>query len=302
MKVLLTGSSSCLAAALLPELCADPRVQRVIGIDVKKSQFLHSKFESHVMDTRSPSLSTLMAGSSAVIHLAYAVIRGKLTDDALYENNVSGTLCVMNAAKCLDIQKFINISSVSVYGDGKMLEETDKLKPSNIFTYAQHKAEIESKSQTLYPNVIHLRSHLIFGKHAQPFLQEMVNSRICIKPSLPMPVLQIVHELDVAKAIIQCFDRDVCGAFNLAAPEVMSIPDLVNHGRRRIIPVPLNMVKKLVSVAKLFGSRDEYNWLEVMDTSLTVSCKKAATQLNWRPTYTAWDALTEMQKSLKSAA
>jgi UDP-glucose 4-epimerase len=298
MKVLLTGSSSCLALALLPKLCADPRVQHVVGVDSRKSVFAHPKFEAHCMDVRSPDLTSLMSGSSAVIHLAYAVMRGKLSNTELHQNNVGGTLNVMSLANTIGIKKFINLSSVSVYGSGDFIEETSKLQPSNIFTYAQHKAEIENKAQALYPKMIHLRSHLIFGKNSQPFLQDMVNSKICIKPPLPLPVLQIVHELDVATAIIQCLDRDVFGAFNLAAPEIVSIPDLVNYRRRHVISVPLSVVKKLVSIAKILGSRDEYNWIEVMGTTLTVNCTKAGKELNWTPKYTVWETLAEMQKRL----
>lgn len=243
-----------------------------------------------------------MKGSDAVVHLGYAVMRGQLSDTELHDNNVNGTLKVFESAKNNKISKIINLSSVSVYGQGEDLSEKSPLNPSLKFTYAQHKAEIELLSQKRFPTVIHLRSHLIFGKNCQSFLRNMVNSRVYIKPPSPLPRLQVVHEADVAQAILLCLKKDVSGAFNLAAPEIVSIPELVKHQGRRVLPIPLAMAKNLVSIGKILGSRDEFTWLEVMDTSLTVNSDRAKNELGWSVQYSAWAAVDEMQKTGPSAA
>ena len=302
MQVFVTGSSSCLSNAVLSQLCADSSIERVVGVDLQPAHYAHPKFSSKIMDVRSEELQGYMKGSQAVVHMGYAVMREQRSDSELHDNNVNGTLRVMEVAKTNGITKFINISSVSVYGCGERLIENSPLNPSAKFTYAQHKVEIEELSQRQHPNVIHVRSHLIFGRYCQKFLRDMVNSPVYIKPPSPMPVLQVVHESDVANAILLCLKKDVSGAFNVAAPEVMSIPDLVKYQRRRVVPIPLGVAKNLVSVGKLLGSKDEFTWLEVMDTTLTVSCDRAAKVLGWSAQFSAWDAVIEMQKASLSAA
>lgn len=242
-----------------------------------------------------------MMGSGAVVHLGYAVMQGKLSDTELHDNNVNGTLKAFEAAQNNKISKIVNLSSVSVYGQGEDLSEKSPLNPSPKFTYAQHKAEIETLSQRRFPHVIHIRSHLIFGKNCQPFLRNMVNSPVYIKPPSPLPRLQVVHEADVAHAILLCLTKDVSGAFNVAAPEIVSIPDLVKHQGRRVLPIPLSMAKNLAAMGKILGSRDEFTWLEVMDTSLTVNSDRAKKELGWSAQYSAWDAVNEMQKTSFSA-
>lgn len=223
-------------------------------------------------------------------------MRGQLSDAELWDNNVNGTLKIFEAAKNNNISKIINLSSVSVYGRGQMLDESASLNPSPKFTYAQHKAEIEKNAQLNHKNVVHLRSHLIFGNHCQKFLRDMVNSSVYIKPAEPMPVLQVVHELDVADAILHCLEKNVTGAFNIAAPEIVSIPELVKFRRKRIVPISLGIAKNLVAAYKLLGSKEEFTWLEVMDTTLTVSCERAKSELGWQAKFTAWDAVIEMHR------
>jgi nucleoside-diphosphate-sugar epimerase len=241
-----------------------------------------------------------MAGCTAVIHLAFAVMRGKLSEAEQKANNVEGTLKVFADASQNGITKVINLSSVSVYGHGRDLDETTPLRPADVFVYAQHKAEIEKMAAQHFSNVVHLRSHLIFGRHAQEFLRDMTNAPILIMPPAPLPVLQVVHEADVADAVMRCLDKEVSGVFNLAAPQIVSLPDLIRHQRKWVLPLPLGWVKCLASLAMRFGSKEEFTWLSLIDTTLTVNCSRAERLLGWTPRYSAWDARAEMMPSLTS--
>ena len=44
MNVLITGSSSHLARAVLPLLCAQAHIERVTGVDILPPHFAHQKF------------------------------------------------------------------------------------------------------------------------------------------------------------------------------------------------------------------------------------------------------------------
>ena len=52
MKILVTGSASHLAAALLPMLCARPEIERVTGVDLDPPRFQHTRFNPLRLDIR----------------------------------------------------------------------------------------------------------------------------------------------------------------------------------------------------------------------------------------------------------
>jgi UDP-glucose 4-epimerase len=299
MRIFLTGSSSCLAKALLPKLFNLAFIDSIHGIDLRPTDMSHPKFSFAIDDVRTCEFDQAMRGCDVVIHLAFAIMRDGRSDEEMYQTNVVGTLRVLDAAHRSGAKRVINMSSVSVYGQGQNLSEDASLKPSESFTYAVHKAAIENEAKTKYPNTVHLRSHLIFGKNAQPFLHTMTNSRLFIALPEPAAQLQIIHEEDVADAIILALKNDKVGAFNLAAPEIVTLPELVRNGRKAMVPLPLRAVRKAASIAKHIGSREEFAWLDVMDTTLTVNCERARNELNWIPQFSAWDARSEM--GLKSS-
>ena len=80
MRIFLTGCSSSLANAVLPMLCASSEVTRVVGIDRRPCQFEDKKFSASQMDIHSPRLAAAMAGADAVVHLAFGVLRGEMSE------------------------------------------------------------------------------------------------------------------------------------------------------------------------------------------------------------------------------
>jgi len=300
MRVFITGAAACLAKAVLPRLCELQNVESIYGIDLKQCGFTHKKLKSEILDIRSGRLAEAMIGYDAVVHLAFAVMKGQLTDEEMHENNVHGSLNVFKAAQANDIKKVINMSSVSVYGSGENLTEDAALKPNEVFTYAVHKAEIEREAALHFPNVTHLRAHLIFGPNAQEFLRSMCKAAYVITTPRPAQ-LQVVHEQDVAEAIVQALHTDATGPFNLAAPEITTLAALVRDGRKLRVPIPLNAIRQAVKIAKLMGSKDEYTWLDVMETTLTVRCERAREALQWAPHYTAWQAREAMSGGSSAA-
>ena len=166
MRVFVTGSASCVGSVLLPALCADDSITEVTGIDIKGTKFSHPKFKSEKMDIRDPKVVDKMAGYNAVIHLAFTVQRKKLSLDQAHDANVNGGINITNAAIKNGIQKFINLSSVSVYGGGDNLKEDDPANPSKTFPYAQDKREFELFLNEHLPSAVNFRAHLIQGPNA----------------------------------------------------------------------------------------------------------------------------------------
>jgi UDP-glucose 4-epimerase len=124
MRIFVTGSAGCLAAALLPVLCNDPSIEKITGIDIRPTRFKHPKLSTERLDIRAENLTDKMAGHDAVIHLAFAVQRRKTTLAQMHDVNVRGSRLIVDAANKNGIQKLINLSSASVYGSGEDIVET----------------------------------------------------------------------------------------------------------------------------------------------------------------------------------
>lgn len=304
MRVFITGSASCLGKALLPALCAQEYVTEVRGIDIKPTAFQHPKLVTEIFDIRDKGIADKLQGFDAVIHLAFVVKRGNLSLAEMRDVNVQGGSNVVDAAKRLGIPKFINTSSVSVYGAGEDLSENAPLHPSPTFHYAQHKAELEEYIYRNFPQAIQLRLHLVIGKHAQDFLREMFASPFWLKfGKNKQPRQQVIHEDDAVAAMLLALHKDISGAFNLSAPEIIDlgggyIREGVKEGMRKW-PLPFWMVRFLVAVAMRLKPNDEFTWIELLDTSVTVDCARARDVLGWSPLHSPWDARRDAVESLR---
>lgn len=305
MRVFITGSASCLGKALLPALCAQEDVTAVHGIDIKPTAFQHPKLVTEILDMRDTRIAEKLRGFDAVIHLAFVVKRGSLSDAEMRTINVEGSRNVVDAAIRLGISKFINISSVSVYGTGDNLSEDAPLRPSPTFHYAQHKAELEAYIDRHLPQAIQLRLHLVIGRHAQDFLRQMFASPFfLVFGRNKQPRQQVIHEDDAVAAMLLALRHPVSGAFNIAAPDVIDlggryIRQGVKEGMRKW-PLPFAIVRFLVAVARRWRPQDEFTWIELLDTSITIDCRKAHQTLGWHPQLSAWDARRDAVASLRS--
>jgi len=76
---------------------------------------------------------------------------------------------------------------------------------------------------------VHLRATYIFGPRAALLLRKMCTGPFYISPPPPHPRVQIVHEDDVAAAIMAALDPAVrSDVFNLAARRLLHFQQLLN--------------------------------------------------------------------------
>jgi len=296
MRVFVTGSASHLALAWLPSLCADPRIERVVGVDIAPAIFTDPKFTHHVLDIRSPDIGALMSGCDALVHLAWVVLRGKMDAATMQDINVRGTQLVFEAARAACITRMIHLSSASVYGSGDQLTEAAPLNPLPGFLYAQHKAEAENYLAREFPEALRLRPHLILGPHCQPVLKQLPHQPCYPRLPDPQPRLQCVHEDDVVDAINAGLFNPISGPLNLAATDTFSFKEIIAARYRHPIPLPFGLVKAALNIAwHLTGYGGELAWIDGMRHTLTLDCAWAQSELGWQPKFTADAALAAVK-------
>ena len=286
MRIFLSGAASHLAQALRPKLCAQPEIAAVVGIDLQMTKFAHPKFTHHIADIRSPEIARLMHGCDALVHLAFVVLRGKMTAAAMHDINVQGTRKLFSSAREAGMARLVHLSSAAVYGSGENLSEAATLSPLPGFLYGQHKAQVEDWMAAEFPVAVRLRPHLILGPHCQPLLLKLLRQPCYVAMPEPQPRLQCVHEDDVADAIIASLFQPVSGAINLAAPGSFSFKQAISQSHAMSLPIPFGAAKMALHLAwRRTGFGGEPAWLDGIRHSLTLDCSRATRALGWQPKF-----------------
>jgi UDP-glucose 4-epimerase len=288
MNVFLTGSSSCLAQALLPVLCAEPGVARVTGADLAPPRFVHTKFNALHLDIRDPRLPSMIEGHDALVHLAFVVLRGRMSEGDMFDINVTGGHKVFHAARRAGVRRLIHMSSAAVYGSGLHLGEEAPFAPLPGFLYARHKAHLEQLLEAEFPECVRLRPHVILGRNAQPLLRRLLNLPCYVALPEPQPLLQCVHEDDVARAVLLALTRDVRGAFNLAVNDNFSYRDAIRRRHWISVALPRRAARTGLDLAwRYWGWGGEPAWIEGLGRTLVLNCRRAAVELGWKSRYDA---------------
>ncbi len=294
MKVFVTGSGSHLAAALLPRLCTRPDIEQVTGIDLDPPRFRHARFNAAQLDIRSPRLEGLLAGHEVLVHLAWARLQGNLSDREMFDINVTGSHKAFHAARRAGVRRLIHLSSAAVYGSGVHLSESAPLEPLPQLPYARHQVHLEKLLQIEFPDCVRFRPHLILGPNSRPELKRLLHLPCYVHTPAPHPLLQCVHEDDVAQAVLLALDKKVQGPFNLAVEDSFSLREVVRRRHRLALPLPPFAARAGLSMARRWlGWDGELAWLEGHTRTLLVNCRRAAVELGWRSTHSAASVLAQ---------
>jgi nucleoside-diphosphate-sugar epimerase len=289
VRIVVSGAAGRLAAALLPRLCAKPGVAGVVGIDRMPPSFRHAKFASIVADIREAASRNALLGAAALVHLAFVLQRGRLPLAQMHRNNVEGSEAFLAAAGAAGVARVVHVSTAAVYGRGTDLGEDAPLAPWPRFHYACQKAEVEAWIAREMPQAVVLRPTVILGPNAQPLLRQLSAAPFYVRLPDPQPLLQCVHEDDVADAIMAALVAPVRGPFNLAAPQAFALRELVLWRRPHALALPLPLARAALELSwRLTGWGGEPGWLDGITASLTIDCRLAGAALGWQPRHTGW--------------
>jgi nucleoside-diphosphate-sugar epimerase len=284
MHVVVTGAAGRLARVVLPRLCGHPGIERVTGIDRVAAAYRHARFTARVADIADPTTHAALRDADALVNLAFVLLRGRMPLCSMTATNVDATIALLSAAADAGISSIVHLSSAAVYGQGTDLAEDAPLAPLPRFAYAQQKAHVDRFVARTLPQVVLLRPTIVLGPNAQPLLTTLLALPFYIRVPDPQPRLCVVHEDDVAAAVLLALERETRGPFNLAAASTFSARDLVRTRHAHAPGVPRALARAALHVAwRTTGWGGEPGWLDGAAASLTLDCTRARTILGWRP-------------------
>ena len=242
--VAITGASGFLGQGLLRRLTATGVADRLVALDVRQPEFRPRELDVHLVDVAGSELRPLLEGVDAVVHLAG--IHDAIPDaDLMARVNVSGTRRVLDAAGAAGVRKFVLVSSAAVYGawpnNPIPLNEDAPLRPNPGFPLGVHKAELErllAEWTAAHPSAVAtvLRPAFVLGPGADHAVARLIRARVPLEISGASAPVQFVHEEDAVEAIAVAVERDLPGAFNVAADGWLARDELRALLGRRIHP------------------------------------------------------------------
>ena len=278
MKIIVTGSESFVGKELIRQAKED-KID-IIGFDLIKKD--NSDYEYHQIDINSQDIAKKIPQNiDAIVHLAALSrdpdCKGKAYE--CFENNVMGTLNLINCAKKKNVKQFIFASSEWVYDEFKENQSKDEEAPINSLMltseYALSKLTSEINLKQQYQNgfcdVTILRFGIIYGPRKNNWSAvEAILSQVKNKNEIQVGSLKngrrFIHVNDIVNGIIKSLGLKGCNTINLSGDMIITMNDLIKAGEKFY-------TKKIKIVEKNGNEQNIRN----------PSNEKAKKILNWTP-------------------
>jgi dTDP-glucose 4,6-dehydratase len=229
------------------------------------------------------AVNQAMTGCDVVVHFAAE----SHVDRSIYEpapaiqTNVNGTLVLLQAARTLNVQRFLHISTDEVYGDlppGAVADENFPLQPSSPYSASKAGSDLLVRSFVhtyRFPALI-TRSSNNYGPYQFPekFLPLMITNAIANKP---LPVYgdgrqqrDWLHVEDNCRGLLAVLERGRVGeVYNLGGAEVLENLELIAR--------LMKLMGKPESLIDYVADRPGHDRRYALDSS------KMEKELHWRP-------------------
>lgn len=267
--VLVTGVSRYLGGRMARILTEDPRISRVVGVDVVPPRMDIGGAEFVRADIRNPIISKVInaAEVDTVVHMGVIATPvqagGRMS---MKEINVIGTMQLLAACqKAPSVAKLVVKSSSSIYGAGPkdpaMFTEDMEPKHTPSSGWAKDSVEVEGYVRGFArrrPDVD--VTTLRFANFLGPRVDTPMSSYFGL-PVIPTPMghdarLQFIHEDDGLEAIRRATIGDHPGMFNISGDGVILLSQAARRAGRPTMPLPVSSAGLVGAMIRRLGLAD----------------------------------------------
>ncbi|WP_437878939.1 NAD-dependent epimerase/dehydratase family protein [Sorangium sp. So ce513] len=306
--VALTGAASFLGRNLIGILEEDPRIARVVAIDIKPPDTGGSKLRLHSVDLTAPASEERVAQVLAaeqvdtLVHLCFLSSPTSATAWA-HELESVGTMHLLHGARQASLRKLILWSQTILYGahptNPNFLTEKHPLRadPEEQFFADKMAAEREFNAfaaRAKGTTVTILRTAPILGPTVQNYLTRFLARRLVMTMLGFDPLWQFIHEVDAIAAFKLAIDSDFPGTFNIVGDGVLPLSTIVRLAGRTPFPVLHSAAGPLVSALwAAHAAIAPPSFLRYLRYVCVADGEKAARVMGFRPVYTTREALLD---------
>ncbi|HSD19100.1 MAG TPA: SDR family oxidoreductase [Anaeromyxobacter sp.] len=251
--VLVTGISGNLGRALAKLLHTETRV---VGLDRRPFAGKPKDIAHHQLDIRKARVEEVFRRHrpEALIHLGIMHDPREQRSEA-HSFNVLGTHKILDLCVRHGVKKAVVLSSANVYGprpdNSNFLPEETPLMAGERFSEMRDLVELDMYAQSFmwkHPELetVLLRPVNIVG----PTVRNAPSNFLRIERPLTVmgfdPMLQIIHELDVCRALALALKPGLRGVFNVTGPGELPLSAILRELGRHPIPVPHLLIRPLL--------------------------------------------------------
>jgi UDP-glucose 4-epimerase len=249
-RVLITGIAGSLGRVVARRLLGR---FGVLGVDRNGWPGHPADVQMHLLDLRKRKFEDIFRTErpDAIVH--YAFVRHFRGDpEARHEVNVLGTRRLLEYAATYGVKRVIVVSSAYVYGalpeNPSFLDEEAPLNVSRTYPEIRDLAEVDQLVLTFlwqHPEIATtvLRPVNMLGPASHSAISRLLRARM-----VPMiigfdPMMQFIHEEDVADAIDRALACGTHGVFNVTGPGEVPLSVAVRETRGTAVAVPESVAR-----------------------------------------------------------
>jgi len=296
MEVLVTGGAGFIGSNIVDGLIeAGHQVIVVDNLSTGKKENLNEQAEFYNLDLRDQKLKEVFKENeiSHVIHHAAQIDVQHSINDPLFDaqNNILGTINLLECCRAYKVKKIIYASSAAVYGEPDYLpvDEEHPIKAMSPYGISKHTPEHYIK---MYNELYELKYTIfryanVYGPRQDPkgeggvvsiFVDKMLAEERPVIFGDGQQTRDFVHVYDIVKANLLALDNGDNILVNISTQSRDSVNDLVDH-LNQILPYEIKAIYQ------------EARKGDILHSSLANG--KAKEQLGWTPGYDFKDGLEQ---------
>ena len=267
--VVVTGVSRFLGAHIAAQIAADPRVERVVGLDRTEPPDEYAELLGDVelinADLRSGASVIADLDAEAVVHLAVVSSPESLAGGraAMKDQNVIGTMHLLAACQqARGLRRLVVRSSTAAYGasfrDPAVFTEDTEPRQVPRGGYGRDILDIEGYVRGFRrrrPDVSAtvLRFAPFVGRQSETALLRYFAQPMVATVFGRDPRLQFIHESDALEILRRSVLEDHPGTYNVAGSGVLMLSQAIRRSGRVALPVPEPGLQAAAAVRRGLG-------------------------------------------------
>jgi UDP-glucose 4-epimerase len=251
--VVVTGISGNLGRTLIKLL---HRTERIVGLDRRPFSGAPKDVELFQLDLRKKKAEDVFRihDVKAVIHMGI-MHDPRMSSEEHHSFNVVGTTRVLDAVAKYGVKKVVVLSSANVYGpspdNSNFLSEDAPLMAASRFSGVRDLIEVDMLAHGFFwrhPDIetVILRPVHIVG----PTIRNAPSNYLRLRYPWVLagfdPMLQLIHQEDAARAMVEALRPGLKGVYNVVGPGEVPLSAVLRELGRTPIPVPHPLARPLL--------------------------------------------------------
>jgi UDP-glucose 4-epimerase len=308
-RIVITGIVGRLGRLVARRLHRLPDVQ-VIGCDRRPFDDRPKDIEHHRVDLRSKKARDLFRrGADVLLHLG-VMHSPRATPQELYAWNVSGTKRLLDS--CLDyrVPKVVVLSSANVYGplpdNAQFLTEDAPLLGAQAMPEMRDLVAIDQMASSFFWKARDIETVILRPVHILGKVRNAPSNYLRLErvPTLLGfdPMVQLIHEADVAEAIVCALRPGARGIYNVTGPGELPLSAVLRELGRQTLPIPHPVARHaLTALWRLGLSSFPVPELDFIRYVCMVDGSRARRELGYRPRHTLRETIRAVLPHATSA-